>query len=130
MRIIQSLALLCAAATMTGCNTAAPIMNVSNTTDIGPAGKPLSADEVRAAIVRAGASLGWVIADARPGALNGRLFVRTHTADVEIPYTLAAYCITYKSSIHLNESGGQIHRDYNGWIRNLTRNINAQLAAS
>lgn len=64
-------------------------------------------------------------ADARPGALNGRLFVRTHTADVEIPYTPAAYCITYKSSIHLNESGGQIHRNYNGWIQNLTRNINA-----
>ena len=28
------------------------------------------------------------------------------------------------------ESGGQIHRNYNGWVQNLTRNINVQLAAS
>jgi hypothetical protein len=130
MGIISSLALLCAALTMTGCNTAAPIMNVSNTAVIGPMGRPLSADEVRAAIIRAGASLGWVVTDARPGVLNGRLLLRTHTADVEIPYTPTAYSITYKSSINLNESGGQIHRNYNGWIQNLTRNIDAQLAAS
>ena len=130
MRSILSLALWCAATAMVGCNTAAPIMNVSNTTVIGPVGQSLSADEVRAAIIRAGASLGWIVTDARPGVLNGRLILRTHTADVEIPYTTTAYSITYKSSINLNESGGQIHRNYNGWIQNLNRNINAQLAAS
>ena len=130
MRIILSLALACAAVTMTGCYTAAPIMNVSNTTVIGPAGTPLSAEQVRGAIIRAGASLGWVIVDARPGVLNGRLVLRTHTADVEIPYSPTSYSITYKSSINLDEGGGKIHRNYNGWIQNLNRNINAQLAAS
>ena len=130
MRSILSLALWCVATAMAGCNTAAPIMNVSNTTVLGPVGQPLSADQVRAAIIRAGASLGWVVTDARPGVLNGRLILRTHTADVEIPYTTTAYSITYKSSINLGESGGQIHRNYNGWIQNLNRNINAQLAAS
>ena len=30
----------------------------------------------------------------------------------------------------LNESAGKIHKNYNGWIQNLTRGINANLSAS
>jgi hypothetical protein len=115
---------------MVGCNTIAPIYNVSNTTVISPAGKPLSSDQVRSAIVRAGAGLGWIVTDVRPGVLNGKLLLRTHVAEVEIPYSPTAYSITYKSSENLGESGGNIHRNYNGWIQNLNRGINAQLAAS
>lgn len=131
MRILGSLALVCAAVTtMVGCNTIAPIHDVSNTTVVSPAGKPLSSDQVRSAIVRAGAGLGWIVTDARPGVLNGKLLLRTHVAEVEIPYSATAYSITYKSSENLGESGGKIHRNYNGWIQNLNRGINAQLAAS
>ena len=33
--------------------------------------------------------------------------------------------------VNLDASGdGQIHKNYNGWIQNLTRGINAQLSAS
>jgi hypothetical protein len=94
------------------------------------ANKALTRDEVRGSIVRAGAGLGWIMKDAGPGMINGTLILRTHTAEVQIPYSAASYGIVYKSSINLQESGGKIHRNYNGWVQNLNRGINAQLAAS
>ena len=94
------------------------------------ANKPLTPAEVRGAIVRAGAGLGWIMKDAGPGTINGTLILRTHTAEVQIPYSATSYGIVYKSSINLQESGGKIHRNYNGWVQNLNRGINAQLAAS
>lgn len=114
---------------LAGCTTLAPINNVDNVTVSTQATKPLTPDQVRGAIVRAGATLGWVMKDAGPGRLQGTLLLRTHQADVEIPYSASSYSITYKSSVNLQESGGKIHKNYNGWILNLTRGINAQLAA-
>jgi hypothetical protein len=37
--------------------------------------------------------------------------------------------LAYKGSVNLNESGGQIHKNYNGWIQNLERGINARVSA-
>ena len=68
--------------------------------------------------------------DAGPGKLNATLLLRTHSAEVEIPYSTKSYSIVYKSSTNLQEGNGKIHRNYNGWIQNLNRGINAQLAAS
>jgi len=31
--------------------------------------------------------------------------------------------------VNLNEEGGQIHNNYNGWVKNLAKGIDAQLAA-
>jgi hypothetical protein len=114
---------------LAGC-TLAPIQNVNNVTVTTQANKPLTSEQVRGAIVRAGATLGWIIKDAGPGRLQGTLMLRTHTAEVDIPYSANEYSITYRSSINLQEGGGKIHRNYNGWIQNLNRGINAQLAAS
>ena len=50
--------------------------------------------------------------------MNGTLILRTHTAEIEIPYSAGGYSIAYKSSVNLQE-GGNIHRNYNGWIQNL-----------
>ena len=119
-----------AAAALTACATIEPIHNVSNVAVSNSANKPLNAEQVRGAIVRAGAGLGWIVKDAGPGKLHGTLILRTHTAEVEIPYSPASYSIVYRSSANLQESGGKIHRNYNGWIQNLNRGINAQLAAS
>jgi hypothetical protein len=121
--------LVVAALTGAGCTTA-PIMNVSDAAVSSASGKPLSQDQVRAAIVRAGAALGWQMKDERPNLLVATLQLRSHTAVVEIPYSPSAYSIKYRSSVDLNEKDGQIHKNYNGWIQNLTRGINAQLSAS
>jgi len=130
VRISRWVALLATATALTACNTLAPIQNVENVSVSSSANKPLSAAEVRGAIVRAGAGLGWIMKDAGPGMINGTLLLRTHTAEVQIPYSTTSYGIVYKSSINLQEAGGKIHRNYNGWVQNLSRNINAQLAAS
>ena len=130
VRISRWVALLATATALTACNTLAPIQNVENVSVSSSANKPLSVAEVRGAIVRAGAGLGWIMKDAGPGMINGTLLLRTHTAEVQIPYSTTSYGIVYKSSINLQEAGGKIHRNYNGWVQNLSRNINAQLAAS
>jgi hypothetical protein len=130
MRTASVWAAVLAAALVTACAIPVPIQNVDNATVISAAGKPLSADQVREAIVRAGVGLGWIVKEAGPGKLVGTLVLRTHTAVVDIAYSPTNYSITYKSSIDLKESGGKIHPNYNGWIQNLTRAINAQLAAA
>jgi hypothetical protein len=115
---------------LAACNTLAPISNVDNVAVSTQSNRPLNPQEVRGAILRAGAGLGWVMKDDGPNRMTGTLVLRTHTAEVEIPYSAASYAIRYKSSTNLMAADGKIHRNYNGWVLNLTRGINAQLAAS
>jgi hypothetical protein len=68
------------------------------------------------------------MADEGPNMIVGTLNLRTHTAVVEIPYSTSTYSIKYRSSVNLNEKDGMIHKNYNGWIQNLTRGINTQLS--
>ena len=77
-------------------------------------------------ILRAGAALRWKRAEETPAIIIATLAIRRHQAVVEIPYTANKFSITYKSSINLDEADGQIHRNYNGWIQNLTKGINNQ----
>ena len=119
-----------AAMALAACTTIVPIQNVQNVSVSNSANKPLSAEQVRGAIVRAGAGLGWIMKDAGPGQLHGTLILRTHTAEVTIPYSATSYSIVYKTSTNLQATGTTIHRNYNGWITNLNRGINAQLAAT
>lgn len=122
-------ALLLVTAALAGCNTM-PIHNVSDAPVTTASGKNLSNEQVRGAILRAGAALGWQMKDEGPGMMVGTLHLRKHTAVVEIPYSTRAYTIRYRSSVNLDEKDGQIHKNYNGWIQNLNRGINAQLSAS
>jgi hypothetical protein len=103
-----------------------PIGNVVDAPIVPPAGKTLSAEQVKMSILRAGAALGWKMAEEKPGLIIATLDIRRHQAIVEIPYTENKFSITYKSSINLDEANGQIHRNYNGWIQNLTKGINSQ----
>jgi len=104
-----------------------PILNV-NDAPIST-GKNLQASQVRQAIVTAGAALGWKVVDVKPGLLEGTLHLRDHTAVVEIPYTTSKYSIIFKSGVNLNEKDGLIHKNYNGWVQNLEKGINAALAS-
>ena len=104
-----------------------PILNV-NDAQIAT-GKSLQVNQVRQAIVTAGSALGWKIVDSKPGLLEGTLRLRDHTAVVEIPFTTGKYSIVFKSGVNLNEKDGQIHKNYNGWVQNLEKSINAALAS-
>jgi hypothetical protein len=129
MRLHTKLAALALAVAVAGCNTM-PILNVDQASATNSSGKSLSSDQVRGAIVRAGAALGWQMKDDGPNKIVGTIQLRKHSAVVEIPYSAKSYSIKYRSSENLEEKGGQIHKNYNGWIQNLTRGINAQLSAS
>lgn len=107
----------CRTATVYEVKSAAIVSNLANP----------SKDEVRKAIVRAAYGLGWQIKDNGPDAMIGTLMLREHTAVVDIPYSTKQYSIHYKSSTNLNYDGTSIHANYNGWVQNLSKAINAQL---
>jgi hypothetical protein len=129
MRHSAKFAALVFALALAGCNTM-PIQNVSDAPVTSASGTPLSNEQVRGAILRAGSTLGWQMRDDGPNKLMGTLQLRGHMAVVEIPYTSRSYSVKYRSSTGLDEKDGNIHKNYNGWIQNLTRGINAQLSAS
>jgi hypothetical protein len=111
---------------LAGC-TSRPIVNVVDQPVVSAAGKQLTADQVRNAIVSAGNALGWVMTPVSPGLDSGRLMLRDHVAVVDVRYTETTYSITYKESTNLNYRDGQIHKNYNGWIENLNRDIRNEL---
>ena len=130
MRIHTSLAAIAVILALAGCNIV-PIQNVDSAAATNSAGKALTREQVRSAIVRASAALGWQVKDESPTLLVGTITLRNHTAVIEMPYSATGYSIKYRSSVNLDDKGnGTIHKNYNGWIQNLTRGINAQLAAS
>jgi hypothetical protein len=113
-----------------GCARTAAVKNLDNIPVTTSSGKPMSAAQVRTAIIAAGTSLGWKFADAGAGKLEGTISLRTHTAVVEIPYSPQTYSIVYKRSENLTEANGQIHNNYNGWVQNLDRAIRTEMARS
>jgi hypothetical protein len=70
---------------------------------------------------------GWVMTSVQPGELAGRLSLRNHVAIVDITYDAKSFSIKYKDSENLDHADGDIHRNYNGWIGNLEREIRANL---
>jgi hypothetical protein len=110
----------------------APILNVTDTPVAWLPGVEQSTDKVARAIITACARLGWVCSIAEPGEITGRLNLRSHQADVRIPYSTEKYSILYVSSENLRYDAAEntIHRNYNNWVLNLQRQINAELAAT
>ena len=78
--------------------------------------------------IRDRAALGWQMNAVRPGLIVATLRVREHMAKVEIPYDRHTYSIHYRDSENLDYDGANIHSNYNGWIQNLSREINTQLS--
>jgi len=126
MRLYIKLASLAVVLAIAGCNSL-PILNVDQ---VAIPSQTLSQEQVRLAIIRGGDTLGWKMKDEGPNKMVGTLILRKHVAVVEIPYTATSYSIKYRSSIEMDEKDGNIHKAYNGWIKNLSRNIAMQLAAS
>lgn len=114
------------ALSMAGCRTAGiydvraePVPALDN--------KPLSDNDVRNAIIEAGTELGWKMTPTGPGHIVGTLYIRSHKAVVDIPYTTKSYSITYKDSENLKYTGTTIHSNYNGWVKRLDQTISAKL---
>jgi hypothetical protein len=116
-----------AVAGLAGCRIA-PVMDIVDAPVVEPAGgQKLTADQVKLAIQRAGTTLGWQIKEVQPYLLEGTLHLRTHMAQVNIPYSAERYSIVYKDSQNLQYDGKNIHSNYNGWVQNLDKAIKVQM---
>jgi hypothetical protein len=111
-----------------GCRGASPIYNISSSPVVS--NKTATVDDVQKAILRAGATLGWQMAQQEAGKVEGVLVLRNHRAVVDIAYDARNYSIKYKDSSNLNYApeAQTIHNNYNGWIQNLDKAIRAQLS--
>ena len=68
------------------------------------------------------------IKEVAPGKLTGEIDVRNkHRATVEINYDKNNYSIVYVKSVGLESDGTTIHQNYNRWVANLEKAINANL---
>jgi hypothetical protein len=110
-----------------GCRTA-PILNVTNA-PLGPApGTKPTLDEVSRVIWSAGKKLGWTMQEVRPGELTGTLHLRSHLAVVAITHDTSTFSIAYRDSRNLLHQDQSIHRNYNNWVNNLAKTIQAEMA--
>jgi hypothetical protein len=124
-KLVALLVLGFAFAGLTGCRTA-PVYNVVDTPVVANK-TDVSLDDMRKAIIRAGSTLGWQMREMGPNNIRGTLHLRTHMAQVDIPYTSERYSIVYEDSSNLRYDGKIIHRNYNGWVQNLDHAIKVQL---
>ena len=109
-----------------GCKTT-PIYNVEHASVV--VSDQASMNEIKKAIMVAGAGLGWNMEETKPGVITGTLYVRDHMAKVQIPYSKNEYSIRYLDSYALRYDGTNIHKNYNVWIQDLDHAIRARLIA-
>lgn len=120
---------LVAGVSIAGCVRTQPIYNITNAPlPRSPGAAEPTTQQVARAIYAAGKRLGWQIHEVRPGEMTGTLRLRAHVAVVSIVHDTSKFSIRYKDSTNLLHAGDVIHRNYNNWIRNLERNIHAELA--
>ncbi|MBK4717027.1 MULTISPECIES: LptM family lipoprotein [Tenebrionibacter/Tenebrionicola group] len=112
------------AGALTGCARTAPITQVHTTIGTGH-----TQDQVKKAILKAGAERQWIMAEAGPGLIKARQQSRGHDAVISIPYSATGYDIKYADSRNLRAGGGKIHKAYNRWVRNLDKDIQLNLSA-
>jgi hypothetical protein len=132
MKLKLAGAILLSTLVLAGCR-AEPVLNIQNepfalTAAADP--QTLTLDDYKNAIIRAGAARGWAFSDDGPGAMIGTVVVRgKHTAKVRVLYDEKAFSIVYLDSNQLNydASRGEIHPNYNSWVRNLRNDIQTQI---
>lgn len=88
----------------------------------------LSLAQVQKAITTGTADRGWIPKVLGSGHIEARLYIRSHTAVVDIVFDESKYSITYKDSKNLNYRDGKIHRNYNRWVANLSQALQRSLA--
>lgn len=112
--------------------SATPILNVDRQPVARADGKPVTEEQVKEAILRAGALRGWIITPDRDGHMVGNINVRNkHSAKIDISYDAGGFSIKYLDSTNLDFRKGDdgkdvIHKNYNRWINNLRQDaVNA-----
>ena len=122
-KVIKGFAAVAVIFALAGCARTAPIAQIHATVSSGH-----SAEQVKIAILKAGQKRDWIMSEAGPGMIKGRLQARDHAVEVRIPYSATGYSINYDSSKNLKASNGKIHKSYNRWVHNLDHDIQLNLS--
>lgn len=89
--------------------------------------RPLTQKEVRAAVIDAAQTRGWVVTGDEPGKLTLRYAPRTHLAVISVDYDDKGYKIGYVTSEDLDyevkRGKTYIHGNYNLWLERLSHDI-------
>lgn len=85
-------------------------------------------EQMRRAILLAGAGLGWRLEEASSSHIRGMLDIRSHRAEIDIAYTAEEFAIDYADSVNLRYDGHAIHPRYNAWVIKLRNAILRQLS--
>lgn len=117
------LASVVVACLLSGCSTLTPIHNIRETIALQH-----SLEQVRKAILIAGAQRGWSMTPVQDGVIDAKLAKRDFSTHIKINYSSTQYSIQYVDSTNLNAKNGMIHNNYNRWIANLDKDIKIQLA--
>lgn len=123
-KIVKGFVAFAVVGSLAGCARTAPIEQIQSTVSAGH-----SAEQVKTAILKAGQKRDWIMTEAGPGMIKGRLQARDHSVDVRIPYSATSYSINYENSMSLKAANGKIHKNYNRWVRNLDHDIQLNLSA-
>jgi hypothetical protein len=98
-----------------------------------PAGK--GAEAVKKAVRKAFFDKDWEAREIGPGHMQGKHTKagkdKTHVAVVDVHFDARSVRIGYKHSeeLNYNKESGVIHKTYNNWVRNLEKNIRANLGS-
>ena len=99
-----------------------------------PAGK--SSEDVKKAVRKALFERDWETREIGPGHLQGKHTKsggkdKLHVAVLDVRFDAKSVRIGYKDSQELNydKESGVIHKTYNNWIRNLEKNVRANLGS-
>jgi hypothetical protein len=89
-------------------------------------------DDIAKAIKHALIERGWTLQREENGLIEAKIFVRSHIADIRIPFDKEYVHVQYVSSMNLlyDEKQGikHIHRNYNKWTKLLERDVANRLA--
>ena len=115
----------------------------SKSVDINsPRGKPLTANEVKLAIIFAGKKLGWEMKPGSDWHIVGTYNIKksngttpaqkrnsqSSKASVDITYSPTGYTVQYKDSENIDQGNKMFSNDYNEWIDKLIESINTHIA--
>jgi hypothetical protein len=117
---------------LTGCQ-AAPIQNIVNE-PFKMSRSNHTIDDVAKAILRAGSLTSWHMEKDKPGVIIATYFgpisggKAEYSASVTIKFSRTNYSIQYRNSTsNLQYESGEIHKNYNEWVQNLSNAIQREL---
>ena len=118
---------LCAALVLAaGCRKSVPMHDSGEQRIDNP---KLTLDVMTDVIKDAAVQRQWIVKVEKPGYIVATQETRGHRARVGISYTANTFAIKYLDSGNLNAQDGNIHAQYNTWVRNLERDIRVRASS-